>query len=65
MFSNGYPYAREALPDDRIELSMEDIAMLVHMLENPHAPNDALMLAYKKYRKMVENGCIRDSLKCW
>jgi uncharacterized protein (DUF1778 family) len=41
-----------------IHLSLDAVAMLINMLENPSKPNAALTMAFERYRNREENGTL-------
>ena len=45
----------------RIELSRRDAAFIADLLDAPPTPNSALVAAFQRYKKAVENGHINSS----
>lgn len=44
-----------------IQLSQQDAIMLINLLENPPAPNQALLQGLAEYDREIKNGTVRSS----
>ena len=42
-----------------VQITAEDAALFIRMLDNPRPPNEAMKRAYERYKTKVRNGTLR------